>query len=98
ALSRRLSSKKLISKETTIEKIKKQHEDSVIVRTVIPLNDVDKKLISKETTIEKIKKRHEDSVILGTVIPLNDLSNGRIKLPCKSINCEHIQCFDILPF
>ncbi|CAJ0904952.1 11047_t:CDS:2, partial [Entrophospora sp. SA101] len=39
ALSRRLSSKKLISKETTIEKIKKQHEDSVIVRTVIPLND-----------------------------------------------------------
>ncbi|CAH1769680.1 161_t:CDS:2, partial [Entrophospora sp. SA101] len=40
ALSRRLSSKKLISKETTIEKIKKQHEDSVIVRTVIPLNDV----------------------------------------------------------
>ncbi|CAJ0838834.1 2311_t:CDS:2 [Entrophospora sp. SA101] len=52
--------------------VKKQHEDSVIVRTVIPLNDVDKKLISKETTIEKIKKRHEDSVILGTVIPLND--------------------------
>ncbi|CAJ0756782.1 6439_t:CDS:10 [Entrophospora sp. SA101] len=59
------------------------------------------KYISKEIVLEKIKKSRQDSEVVATssVVSLKDtLSHSRINLPCRSIQCNHLQCFDVYSY
>ncbi|CAG8564983.1 10587_t:CDS:10, partial [Paraglomus brasilianum] len=56
-----------------------------------------KKFISREQVIEKMKRQAEDADVVATtsIISLKDpLCHLRMKLPCKSVHCTHIECFD----
>ncbi|CAG8599434.1 5690_t:CDS:10 [Paraglomus occultum] len=56
-----------------------------------------KKFISKEQVVEKMKRQAEDADVVATtsIISLKDpLCHLRMKLPCKSVHCTHIECFD----
>ncbi|CAG8614096.1 2755_t:CDS:10, partial [Ambispora leptoticha] len=57
------------------------------------------RLITKEAVLQKLQKEAEDSDLVATssVISLKDpLCHLRINTPCRSVNCSHIQCFDIV--
>lgn len=59
------------------------------------------KYLSKELVLNTIKKGSEDSDIIATAcdISLKDpISYTRIELPCRSIYCNHVQCFDVYSF
>nr|CAG8436149.1 10610_t:CDS:2 [Entrophospora candida] len=55
------------------------------------------KFIEKDAVLEKIKKQIQDPDVVATssIISLKDpLGQCRISTPCRSIHCNHIQCFD----
>ncbi|EMR08028.1 hypothetical protein PNEG_03472 [Pneumocystis murina B123] len=57
--------------------------------------------LSKQTILDTIKKDSEDGDIIATSydISLKDpISYTRIELPCRSIYCNHVQCFDAYSF
>ncbi|CAG8486954.1 7549_t:CDS:10 [Ambispora gerdemannii] len=57
------------------------------------------RLISKEEVLQQLRKDAEDPDLVATssVISLKDpLCHLRINTPCRSVNCHHIQCFDIV--
>ncbi|QSL67102.1 hypothetical protein MERGE_001491 [Pneumocystis wakefieldiae] len=57
--------------------------------------------LSKETILDTIKKDSEDGDIIATSydISLKDpISYTRIELPCRSVYCNHVQCFDAYSF
>ncbi|KAG4303918.1 hypothetical protein PORY_002662 [Pneumocystis oryctolagi] len=59
------------------------------------------KHLSKEHVLNTIKKESDDEDIITTAsdISLKDpISYTRIELPCKSIYCNHVQCFDAYSF
>ncbi|KAG5437596.1 hypothetical protein PCANB_000633 [Pneumocystis canis] len=59
------------------------------------------KYLSKESVLDIIKKYSEDNDIITTSsdISLKDpISYTRIELPCRSIYCNHVQCFDASSF
>ncbi|KAG5440093.1 hypothetical protein PCK2_000605 [Pneumocystis canis] len=59
------------------------------------------KYLSRESVLDIIKKDSEDNDIITTSseISLKDpISYTRIELPCRSIYCNHVQCFDAFSF
>ncbi|KTW26091.1 hypothetical protein T552_02986 [Pneumocystis carinii B80] len=57
--------------------------------------------LSKQAILDTIKKDSEDGDIIATSydISLKDpISYTRIELPCRSIYCNHLQCFDAYSF
>nr|CAG8437646.1 3955_t:CDS:10 [Entrophospora candida] len=52
------------------------------------------KYISKENVLKKIKQSLQDSEVVAT----SSLSHCRITLPCRSNQCNHVQCFDAYSF
>ncbi|KTW29006.1 uncharacterized protein T551_02280 [Pneumocystis jirovecii RU7] len=59
------------------------------------------KYLSKDYLLDKLKKDSEDGDIITTAsdISLKDpISYTRIELPCRSLYCNHLQCFDAYSF
>ncbi|KAG9295462.1 hypothetical protein G9A89_013491 [Geosiphon pyriformis] len=59
------------------------------------------KIISKAQVLQRLQKAAEDLDLVATssVVSLKDpLCHLRINTPCRSIHCNHIQCFDLLYF
>ncbi|KAG5518037.1 hypothetical protein PMAC_003223 [Pneumocystis sp. 'macacae'] len=59
------------------------------------------KYLSKDSLLDKLKKDSEDGDIITTAsdISLKDpVSYTRIELPCRSLYCNHLQCFDAYSF
>ncbi|KAK9768486.1 E3 SUMO-protein ligase pli1 [Basidiobolus ranarum] len=78
-----------------VEMVKKHSVDSLI-------NTIkESRRMSKDEVLQRIKRENEDTDIIATssVVSLKcPLSYQRIKLPCRSTLCPHIQCFDGLTF
>ncbi|CAG8436902.1 11713_t:CDS:10 [Diversispora eburnea] len=58
------------------------------------------RFVSKEEVLRNWRHSAEDDIVLGSsTISLKDpLGYTRIKIPCKSSRCSHIQCFDAYLF
>ncbi|KAF7727363.1 SUMO ligase siz1 [Apophysomyces ossiformis] len=61
----------------------------------------DQKRMQKENVLQKLKERNQDADIVmesETVSTRCPLSFVRIKTPCRSSFCQHLQCFDAASF
>ncbi|KAF9201586.1 SUMO ligase siz1 [Haplosporangium sp. Z 27] len=59
------------------------------------------KFLSKEKMLQLIEDRNKDEDIMATSSTLSlkcPLGFQRIKIPCRSSYCQHLQCFDALTF
>ncbi|CAG8466887.1 15823_t:CDS:2 [Acaulospora colombiana] len=58
------------------------------------------KFVSKDEVLRNWRETGEDDIVVGSsTISLKDpLGYTRIKIPCKSTRCSHIQCFDAYLF
>lgn len=87
-------------------------EDYLVYLYIVTLNNPEKILqeildrpkIVKQYTLAYINKmldgdEDEDLMMTSTVISLQcPISYSRMKYPSKSINCDHLQCFDAMSF
>lgn len=79
----------------------------VSVERVLQTKVLSSPLIVKEATLKEVKsifhkdeeEEDDDLIEVSSTLSLKcPLSFARMKYPCKSVYCEHLQCFDALAF